>query len=358
MQTRKTSLERGSKGEVGSLSQVLNAETLMEDVNPPLVRVRDLDVTFTKQRGFVRRETLKIHAVKKVSFDIYESEVFAIVGESGSGKTTIARCLSALTKPSGGKIEWKGEDKTSMLGRTLKEYRRNVQIVYQDPYESLNPRQDVFKAISAPILHLTDERDPGKVRRMVANLLGEVGLNPDEHMHRLPHQLSGGERQRVNIARALAPNPKLLIADEPTTMLDASQRFNVISLLIQLRAKRKLSILMITHDMSSARLASDRILVMYLGKLVEVGQSQSIFAKPHHPYTELILTSTPGLQTTAQLGEDQTSSAVLEESLDVTQGCIFRPRCKYATQVCASVEPELLEKSRAHLAACHNPLNA
>ncbi len=327
----------------------------MEDVNPPLVRVRDLDVTFTKQRGFVRRETLKIHAVKKVSFDIYESEVFAIVGESGSGKTTIARCLSALTKPSGGKIEWKGEDKTSMLGRTLKEYRRNVQIVYQDPYESLNPRQDVFKAISAPILHLTDERGPGKVRRMVANLLGEVGLNPDEHMHRLPHQLSGGERQRVNIARALAPNPKLLIADEPTTMLDASQRLKILALLTRLKRERNLTVLLITHDLAVAKLMSQRTAVMYLGRIVEFGPTEAILSRPHHPYSQLIVEAIPKVE-----GSDaKLESFVLsiEESQIMKEGCVFRPRCKYATEICTSLEPELLLKSEGRMAACHNSLN-
>ncbi len=344
------------------MSQILaDAKNVVEaesDQRKPLLRVENLRAYFSTAHGYFSRGDSVIKAVDNVTFNVDESEFVSIVGESGSGKTTIARCVMGLTSPSAGSIKFNGMEVSGLKGRDRLDYWRSVQVIYQDPFESLNPRRNVFSTIANPMRHLAGEKNNGVIEETVIRLLKEVGLNPDKVMRRLPHQLSGGERQRVNIARALAPNPKLLIADEPITMLDAAQRFNVISLLIQLRAKRKLSILMITHDMSSARLASDRILVMYLGKLVEVGQSQSIFAKPHHPYTELILTSTPGLQTTAQLGEDQTSSAVLEESLDVTQGCIFRPRCKYATQVCASVEPELLEKSRAHLAACHNPLNA
>ena len=338
------------------MSQVLGAQNMKGDLNQgALLRVKDLDVVFTKQRGFLRRQTMKIHAVKQASFDIYESEVFSIVGESGSGKTTIARCVAALTRPNGGKILWKDTDMTFPVGRTLKEYRRNVQIVYQDPYESLNPRQDVFKCISAPILHLTEERDPTTIKKKVEDLLEEVGLSSSEHMYRLPHQLSGGERQRVNIARALAPNPTLLIADEPTTMLDASQRLKVLALLTRLKRERNLTVLLITHDLAVAKLMSQRSAVMYLGRIVESGPTDAILSRPHHPYSELIVEAIPDIGGSDSRLESFVLS--IEESQLMKEGCVFRPRCRYATEICKTVEPELSAKSEGHMAACHNALH-
>jgi peptide/nickel transport system ATP-binding protein len=199
------------------------------------------------------------------------------------------------------------------------------------------------------------------VLEIVNRLLSEVGLDPEETIHKLPHQLSGGERQRVNIARALAPNPRLLIADEPITMLDASQRLNILSLLFELRAKRNLTLLLITHDLASAKIMSDRTAVMYSGKLVEIGPTSSILSRPHHPYSELILSATPRLTETLQRAEDALAAASylsgIDEKESKSQGCVFAPRCRYATKICELSEPQLEEKSRSHLAACHNALN-
>ena len=315
-----------------------------------ILQVKDLRVTF--QEG-VRKKSV-IRAVNNVSFNLKEGEVLSIVGESGSGKTTIARTIAALTPPTSGTMLYKGANVQSLRGKALLDYRREVQMVFQDPYESLNPRWDVLTTIATHLQYLGEEKDKSEIQEHVAQILQEVGLKPELVLHRLPHQLSGGERQRVNIARALSPNPKLLLADEPITMLDASQRLNVLKLILQLKEKRNLTVILITHDLASANVASDRTFIMYRGNLIEAGLTDRVLLRPHHPYTELILNSMPDLETKAQ-GNGEIASP--DESQGVTAGCIFRPRCKYSTELCARVEPELLEKSENHLCACHNSLN-
>lgn len=320
----------------------------------PLLEVRDLCVTFRRKRGFIRQRTSVITAAHHLSFSVSESEIFSVVGESGSGKTTLGRCLLAVAKPTSGAILWKGQDLSALRGEALKEFRRSVQIVYQDPYESLNPRSDVYKTVSDPIRNLLGEKDEAVLEAKVTGLLREVGLNPGKYMHRFPHQLSGGERQRVNLARALAPGPKILVADEPTTMLDASQRVNILSLLMKLKAERNLTIILITHDLAVARLMSSRISVMFLGRLVEVGPAEDVVSGPRHPYAELIMEAIP------DLGKDVDASdflVTIEESEMVTRGCVFRPRCRYATSRCGEEEPGLLQESPGHSVACYNPLN-
>jgi len=296
-----------------------------------------------------------------VSFDINESEILSVVGESGSGKTTIANCIMALTTPNSGSIKYNGAEVSALRGKKLKDYRREVQVIYQDPFESLNPRLDVYSTLSIPIIRLTNETKQAVIVEKVRRLLSEVGLEPDEAIHKLPHQLSGGERQRINVARALAPGPKLLIADEPITMLDASQRLNILSLLLELKEKRNLTILLITHDLASAKIMSDRTAVMYSGKLVEIGPTDSILTHPFHPYSELILTATPKLTETREVLANTLSavsySSGIEESQSIQRGCVFQPRCKYAKKKCVDVEPKLEEKSSSHYAACHYPLS-
>jgi peptide/nickel transport system ATP-binding protein len=310
-----------------------------------LLQAKDLCVSFQEsRRSFIR-------AVNHVSFDVREGEVLSIVGESGSGKTTIARCVSALTPISSGSLLFRGEDVSSFRGDSLLNYRRDVQMIFQDPYESLNPRWNVFTTIATHLNYLGRNKERSQILDFVARLLEEVGLNPDAVMYRFPHQLSGGERQRVNIARALSPSPSLLLADEPITMLDASQRLNILRLLLQLKEKRNLTVVLITHDLASANVASDRTLIMYRGNLVEIGPTKSVLSKPLHPYTKLILDSMPDIEFKPQAEE---KSVAIEEKVGDLKGCIFRPRCKYATEVCERLEPELLEKSTGHLSACHN----
>ncbi len=337
------------------MSQVRLAESQNESVNPaPLLQVSHLGVVFTRQRGiFGKSSTVK--AVNDISFDIRESEIISLVGESGSGKTTVARCIMRLASPTSGAILYRGVDISSLRGRKSIDYLREVQMIFQDPFESLNSRQDAFTALSIPLRRLSGESNHSKLLERVTQLLSEVGLNPESVMYKLPHELSGGERQRVSIARALASDPKLLVADEPITMLDASQRLNILSLLMELKEKRNLTILIITHDLASAKAMSDRTAIIYLGNLVELGPTEASLSRPHHPYTELILSSTPRLT-----GETQVAPGFvheIDESMEVKSGCVYAPRCKYSTEICGRVEPELLEKSRAHYAACHNSLN-
>lgn len=327
-----------------------------------LVSIRSLRVQFTKLTGTIWKRKSVVNAVDNVSFDIYESEILSVVGESGSGKTTIANCVMALMTPNSGSIRYNGIEVITLRGNKLKDYRREVQVIYQDPFESLNPRLDVYSTLSIPIARLTNETHEDKIVEIVRRLLSEVGLNSEETIHKLPHQLSGGERQRINIVRALAPGPKLLIADEPITMLDASQRLNILSLLLELKEKRNLTILLITHDLASAKLMSDRTAVMYSGKLVEIGPTESILSRPHHPYSELILTATPKLTETKEVLASTLSavsySSGIEERQSIHNGCVFQPRCKYAKEKCVKEEPQLEEKSSAHYAACHYPLSA
>lgn len=331
------------------------------DSSNVLLDVSNLRVEFTKLRSALRRTWSTINAIDGVSFQVYQSEVLSVVGESGSGKTTLAKCILGLIAPTTGSIKYNGIEVTKLKGKELKDYRRSVQVIYQDPFESLSPRLDVYTTLSIPIRRLTDETDEARITEIVNRLLSEVGLDPKETIHKLPHQLSGGERQRINIARALAPNPKLLIADEPITMLDASQRLNILSLLSQLKAKRVFTMLLITHDLASAKITSDRTAVMYSGKLVEIGPTHAMLSRPHHPYTELILSATPRLTESTQAAKEALYAAAytsgIEESEGTRAGCVFAPRCKYVTEICKSVEPLLLAKSTSHFAACHNALN-
>jgi peptide/nickel transport system ATP-binding protein len=331
---------------VGILSQVL--------LSRPLIQIDEVGVKFTKDRGLFNKRTSSVEAVKSVSFTIGESEIVSIVGESGCGKTTLANCVLALVPLTSGYVRYFGDNLAKFDGHALKQYRRDVQMVFQDPYESLNPRQKVSDIISTPLRYLLGQKDSIKIRETVRSLMNEVGLDPSKFMERLPHQLSGGERQRVSIARALATSPKLLVADEPTTMLDATQRFAILRLLKDLNSVRKLSILLITHDLATAKILGGRIHVMYLGRIVEEGRSDEVLSIPHHPYVELILESTPRLKHTFFAEKPVTT---LEESSRITSGCVFRTRCKYSTSICAEVDPRLAEVSPSQFVACHNPLN-
>ncbi len=322
----------------------------------PLLEVKDLSVSFARSGAIFRRPEIEIKAVDKVSFEVKESEFLSIVGESGSGKSTIARCLMGLIRPTSGSIKFSGKEVSRLKGREILEYWREVQMIFQDPFGSLNPRDTVFQTIATPITQLTRERNQSKIQDMVTSAIEEVGLEPSYVIHRLPHQLSGGERQRVNVARALVSNPKLLIADEPVTMLDAAQRLNILSLLMELKSRRKLTIVMITHDLASAKVTSDRSIVIYLGKIVEEGKTSEILSAPHHPYVELIASSTPKLHSKESY-DKRDSLPWIEQSAKVKQGCVFRPRCKYATTICETTEPKLQDISPDHPAACHNPLN-
>ncbi|HKT21147.1 MAG TPA: ABC transporter ATP-binding protein [Nitrososphaerales archaeon] len=321
-------------------------------MDSPLLDVRNLSVHFTKSLGFLNRIGRTTKAVDDVNLQMGELDILCVVGESGSGKTTLGRTIAALTRPTSGEVLYRGTNVSKLRGEALRKYRKEVQMVFQDPFASLNPRDDVQAILTMPMVRLAGEKDKGRLTEDCISLLQDVGLQSDI-LRKLPHQLSGGERQRISIARALASHPKILIADEPVSMLDASLRMNFLALFNRLMNEHKMSILLITHDLATAKVMGGRTAVMYLGKLVEMGPTSDILSEPHHPYAELLLESSPRMR------DDTTSGEVtsIEKSEKVTKGCVFRPRCKYATSVCAETEPPLEAKTPYHLAACHNWIN-
>lgn len=338
------------------MSQIqLDEKQTTQRTDSPLLTINDLAVHFKSQSGTLRKKENTIKAVDKISFSINRSEVVAVVGESGSGKTTLAKCIMRLVQPTSGSIIFEGADITKIKQKKLRNYWQNVQMIYQDPFESLTPRMNVHDTIAMPLRELLGMKNREEIMATVTKLTEEVGLDPAEVMYRYPHQLSGGQRQRVNIARALAPNPKLLVADEPITMLDAAQRMNILYLLSELKQKRNLTVLLITHDLGSANLVCERTLVMYLGKMVEQGNTKIVLSKPKHPYVELILDAMPSL--TKQNPYENVQLSWIEDSVNIKSGCLFEPRCKYKTSLCKETEPMLTKKSDGDLAACHHPLN-
>jgi peptide/nickel transport system ATP-binding protein len=305
-------------------------------------------------RGAQRQQGTTVHAVDGVSFEMQSGETLGLVGETGCGKSTVARLVLRLLEPTSGRIVLEGSDITHWSRRKLRPLRRDVQIVFQDPYSSLNPRRRVGSIVEAPLLaHRVGSREDR--RRRVGEVLRLVGLDPS-HANRYPHQFSGGQRQRIGLARALATNPRLVVADEPVSALDVSIQAQVLNLVDDLRKEFGLALLFISHDVSVVRHVSDRIAVMYLGKIVEVADTDTLFAAPKHPYTAALLAAVP----LARVGGKRQAAAqrVVGEPpspLDPPSGCRFRTRCPYAQQVCAEVEPPL-ERRTGSLVACHFPL--
>jgi oligopeptide/dipeptide ABC transporter ATP-binding protein len=324
--------------------------------NGVLLRVEHLKHYFPIKKGvLVDRTTDHVHAVDDVSFSMREGETLGVVGESGCGKTTLARCLIRLLEPTEGKIVFRDRDITRAGRRELAPVRREMQMVFQDPQASLNPRKRVGQIVGAPLrLHGVEGEE---VNRRVRELLDLVGLSP-EHVNRFPHEFSGGQRQRIGIARALAVDPKLIMLDEPVSALDVSIQAQVINLLDDLQEGFGLSYVFVAHDLSVVRHVSDRIGVMYLGKLVELSPAEELYVKPIHPYTSALLSAIPipdPHQNRAR--ERMVVSGEPPSPINPPSGCRFHTRCPYATEVCREVEPPLTEYPGGHVAACHHPLN-
>lgn len=317
--------------------------------NDKLIEVNDLVVKFDV-RGESGKHT--IIPVDHVSFFIRKGEVLSLVGESGSGKTTIGRALVRILRPSAGAIHVAGQDITNIKGAELKSYRKNAQMVFQDPFGSLNPVKTIEKHLTFP---LRKHRGfSGKeLYQKVGELLEQVGLTPvNEIRTKFPHELSGGQRQRLAIARALAVNPKFVVADEPISMLDVSIRAGILQLMNQLKEDFGLAYLYITHDLASARYFGDRIMVMYGGKVMEVAESKELIKNPEHPYTRLLLAATPGSQRDANLTDQSNEPPNL--SIE-RKGCPFAFRCPLATDICREEMPELKTgTSPEHFVACHH----
>ncbi len=321
----------------------------------PLVSVRDLVKHFPITRGIVfQRQVGAVHAVDGVSLDIVEGETLGIVGETGCGKSTTARLITRLLAPTSGTIEYRGENIAHFSRRQMKPLRREMQMIFQDPYSSLNPRKTVGSIIADPYrIHRLDEGREWRKKR-VQELMEKVGLNP-EHYNRFPHEFSGGQRQRIGVARALALDPKLIIADEPVSALDVSIQAQILNLLRDLQRELGLTIVFIAHDLSVVRHMCDRVAVMYLGKIVELADSEALYAHPRHPYTGALLSAvpvpTPGLQSRRQiLGGDVPSPS------RPPRACRFHTRCWKCQEVCTVEEPLLDPKPGGNLTACHFPL--
>jgi len=323
-----------------------------------LLRADHVTKHFPVRKGvLLQREVARVHAVDDVSIELRAGETLGLVGESGCGKSTLARCIARLYPLTGGTVVFEGQDISRLSRRKLRPVRRELQLVFQDPYASLNPRKRVGAIISNPLrIHRRGNRK--QIKQRVAELLELVGLSP-EHINRYPHEFSGGQRQRIGVARALALRPRLIIADEPVSALDVSIRAQVINLLDDLQDDFHLTYIFIAHDLGVVRHVSDRIAVMYLGKIVEVSPAEELYRRPIHPYTEALLSAVPipdpDLATERQqiVLEGDVPSPITPPS-----GCRFHPRCRYATDICTQEEPPLVEHSTGgHQAACHHPLD-
>jgi oligopeptide/dipeptide ABC transporter ATP-binding protein len=339
----------------GSTTERLHdAEQALLGEATPLVEVEHVQLYFPVKKGILVDRTIGyVHAVDDVSIAIKEGETLGVVGESGCGKSTLARCVVRLLEPTAGTVRYRGNDITHLGRRALGPLHREAQLVFQDPVSSLNPRKRVGQIVGTPMrLHGMDG-----IEERVRQLLERVGLNP-EHINRFPHEFSGGQRQRIGVARALAVNPRLIVLDEPVSALDVSIQAQVVNLLDDLQDDFGLAYMFIAHDLAVVRHVSDRIAVMYLGKVMETSPARELYDKPIHPYTEALLGAIPIPDPEENRSRERlVIGGEPPNPIDPPSGCRFHTRCPRATDVCKAVEPPLAEYPGGHLAACHHPMN-
>ncbi len=320
-----------------------------------LIKLQNIKMQFpVKEKGGFLTKKKYLTAVDDVSFDIYENETFGLVGESGCGKTTLGRIILQLYNQTSGNVFYQDKLLNGVSKKDMRLLRKQLQIVFQDPYSSLNPRFTVAKLISEALIeHKIYKKNDKKLLEYTLDIMEKCGLQR-QMVNRYPHQFSGGQRQRIGIARALALKPKFLVCDEPLSTLDVSIRSGIINLLLDLKEKENLTYLFISHDLSTVRFLSDRIGVMYLGKIVELCDTKTLFSSPQHPYTNILLNSIPSI-------EQKTNRIVSEwgdvpSPVDLPSGCAFHPRCQYATSRCKTEAPKWREHTSGHFIACHYPL--
>jgi peptide/nickel transport system ATP-binding protein len=328
--------------------------------NEPLLSARDLEKHFPITKGLFRRKVGAVRAVDGVSFDVFPGETLGLVGESGCGKTTTGRLLTRLIEPTGGTVTFDGRDISHLSQGRLRPMRRDIQMIFQDPFSSLNPRHTVGSIVGAPYRIQKVKTEHG-TKRAVQDLLKLVGLSP-EHYNRYPHEFSGGQRQRIGIARTLALQPKMIIADEPVSALDVSIQAQVVNLLDDLQEEFGLTYVVIAHDLSVVRHISDRVAVMYLGKVVEIANSDDLYASPRHPYTVALMSAVP-VPDPRRRDRNQRNRVLLTgdvpSPVNPPSGCRFRTRCWKAQDICATEEPPLvprLDDPASHQTACHFPV--
>ena len=315
-----------------------------------ILEVRHLRKCFPMKKTFTGKVTKELVAVDDVSFKLHAGETLGIVGESGCGKTTAGRAILKLHQPSGGQIIFNGKDITNYTPKQMREIRKEMQIIFQDPYSSLPPRDTVGGLLSEPVLvHKLVPKD--QIRAYVLKLMDECGLR-DYYFERYPHEFSGGQRQRICIARALSVNPKLVICDEPVSALDVSIQAQIINLLKKLQRERNMAYVFISHDLSVVKFISDKILVMYLGAVMEFGTKEAIFTNPMHPYTKALFSAVPNPDPTMKMDRIKLQGDIPSPA-NPPKGCRFHTRCPYAKEVCKHVTPEYKEYENGHFAACH-----
>lgn len=316
-----------------------------------LLEIKNLKKYFPVKKGLIQKVVGHVRAVDGVSFHVLPGETLGLVGESGCGKSTTGRTLLKLIEPSGGEIIYQGKHLEKLSVQEMRPYRREMQIIFQDPYSSLNPRMMVNEIIAEPlkIHNLVPQKD---MQKRVYELLDLVGLNK-KHAMRYPHEFSGGQRQRIGVARALAVEPKLIICDEPVSALDVSIQAQVINLLQDLQNEFGLTYLFIAHDLSVVKHISNRVAVMYLGKIVEIAESNALYANPKHPYTQALLSAIPSPTVTGAKKERILLQGDVPSPMNQPSGCHFRTRCRYATKHCQEAVPELCDSGNGHFVACH-----
>jgi len=323
-------------------------------VNDPILNVRGLQKWFPVTKGLLRSHVADVKAVDGVDLAVGARETLGLVGESGCGKSTAARAMLKLLEPTGGTIEFDGRDITALTRKQMVPLRREMQMIFQDPYNSLNPRHTVGTIIAAPY-EVQRVTPPGGVKNAVLDLMERVGLNP-EHYNRYPNEFSGGQRQRIGIARAIALRPKVIIADEPVSALDVSIRAQVVNLLEDIQDEFGMSYIIIAHDLSVVRHVSDRVAVMYLGHVVEMADADDLYAQPRHPYTHALMSAVPTPDPDLEKSRGRVLlSGDLPSPANPPSGCVFRTRCWKAQDRCANEVPLLRELSPRHTAACHFP---
>ncbi|MDQ6923045.1 MAG: ABC transporter ATP-binding protein [Pseudomonadota bacterium] len=325
-------------------------EAVATTIAGPLLEVANVTKHYAVRGGVLGRARGEVHAVDDVSFAIAEGETLGLVGESGCGKTTLGKTVLRLVEPTSGRILWRGKRIDQLRGGAMRPYRRELQAVFQDPYASLNPRMRAADIVAEPIRNF-EQATGAQIEKRVLSLFEKVGLRSDQ-MTKYPYEFSGGQRQRLGIARALAPQPRLIVCDEPVSALDVSVQAQVINLLVDLQREFGLSYLFVAHDLAVVEHISHRVAVMYLGRIVEIASTRALFASPQHPYTEALLSAVPVPDPTARRKRLILAGDV-PSPIELPAGCRFHTRCPYAFDRCKVEEPVLKEASPAHWVACH-----